>query len=147
MTQIPEYVLDTSVVLKWFLFREEADRGLALQIQRAYVEGRILLRAPELLAIEVANVLVTGRRFTAAEVEGAVVALRKLDLLLQPLEWRTLTLAVELAARTSTAVYDCLFWAMAEVGNCLLVTADESFLQKVGSHPRIVRLSQVQFPD
>lgn len=147
MPTLPEFVLDTSVALKWFLLRDEADRDRALALRRALLEGRVMLRAPELLAIELANVLVAGRKFTARQAASAVAALRNLALQFHPLEWQTLSLAVELASESEAAVYDCLFLAMAETCDCLLVTADESFLRKVGNHPRILRLSQWRLSD
>jgi predicted nucleic acid-binding protein len=147
LPKLPEFVLDTSVALKWFLLREEADRDRALALQRAFLDGRVMLRAPELLVIELANVLVTGRKFTASQVRSAIVALRNLALQLHPLEWQTLSRAVEVASEKRAAVYDCLFLALAETCDCLLVTADESFLRKARNQPRVFRLSQWPLPD
>ena len=138
--------MDTSVALKWFLLREEADRDRALGLRAACLEGRCRVRAPELLAIELANVLVTGARFTASQVFEAVVDVQELGIEFDPLRWHTLELAIDLSFDYRAAVYDCYFLALAVERQSMLVTADESFLRKAGKHPRIVRLSQVQLP-
>jgi len=58
----PVLILDTSVVLKWFLEKDEADVAQARQLRQAHLSGRCLLRAPDLLLIEIANALTVGHR-------------------------------------------------------------------------------------
>ena len=49
-------VLDTSVVIKWFR-QGEVLAGQALQLRGDYLDGRIAVALPSLLAYELANVL------------------------------------------------------------------------------------------
>ena len=49
-------VPDTSVIIKWFR-QGEILAGEALAVRAAYLEGRIQLSVPSLVAYELANVL------------------------------------------------------------------------------------------
>lgn len=141
---VPEYVVDTSVALKWFLEREEADVKQARDLRNACVEGRCNLRAPELLAIELANALTTGQQRTPDRVSQALDQVRRFELRLDAFEWNTLADAVRLASSYGITVYDSYFLAVAVESGSLLVTADEAFLRKVGAHPNIVPLRRLR---
>ncbi len=100
----PAYVIDTSVALKWFLEREEVDLLQARRLREAYLQGRCILRAPELLLFELANVLkhsgvsncaksimrkfmtlclATGHRLTLEIISEVLVSLQRVDLHLE----------------------------------------------------------------
>jgi len=143
---VPEYIIDTSVALKWFLEREEVDLTKARDLRNACVEGRCSLRAPELLVVELANALTTGHRQAAHKVSEALDAVRKLDLRLEAVRWSTLANAVRLASSYGVTVYDSYFWALAVESCSLLVTADEAFLRKAGEHPGVVSLRRLRLP-
>jgi predicted nucleic acid-binding protein len=143
---VPEYIIDTSVALKWLLEREEGDLIKARDLRNACVEGRCSLRAPELLVIELANALTTGHRHTAHKVSEALDAIRKLDLRLEAVRWSTLGSAVALASSYGVTVYDSYFWALAVESGRLLVTADEAFLRRAGGHPSVVSLRRLRLP-
>lgn len=150
MTATPRglaYVVDTSVALKWFLIRDEPHHQQARQLREAYLKGQCILRAPELLAFELANVLKSGKRLTSPEVIEAVHQLRELDLQLEAFRWTTLAKAVEIASACDTTVYDSYFLAMALESDSILVTADEVFLRKTRRYPGIVSLRQLRLAD
>ena len=52
-----EFVLDTSVVLKWFSEFGKSDLHRALQLREGLLNGSVLLTVPELLFYEIANAL------------------------------------------------------------------------------------------
>jgi len=81
----PRYVVDTSVVLKWFVQSDESDGSQARELRAAYVQKRCTLSCPEFLVLELANALRTGRRFTAAEIKVIAESFRTLDLVLEAL--------------------------------------------------------------
>ncbi len=51
------YVLDTSVVIKWFSQKDEDDLKKALKIRETYVDKICSIIVPELLFYEMANAL------------------------------------------------------------------------------------------
>ena len=140
----PRYVVDTSVVLKWFVQSDESDWSQARELRAAYVQKRCTLSCPEFLVLELANALRTGRRFTAAEIKVIAESFRTLDLVLEALRWSTLAKAVELAASLNAAVYDSYFLASAIESSSILVTADDLFVRKVGRHPNLSALRQLR---
>jgi len=71
---IAHVVPDTSVVIKWFRQGEVlADQALALRA--AYVDGRLVMSVPALLAYELANVLRYKNDLTTIQVSEAVQSL------------------------------------------------------------------------
>lgn len=137
---IPSYVVDTSVVLKWFLETEEADVAEARALRATYLRGQCLLRAPDFLFLEVANALTTRQGSRAERVKEALNALGEIGLWLAPLRDSTLSRAVELAASLHVTVYDTYFLALADQTGSRLVTADERFLRRALPNPNVVAL-------
>jgi predicted nucleic acid-binding protein len=133
-------------VLKWFVQSGESDWRQARELRTAYVQKRCTLRCPEYLVLELANALMMGRRFTAAEIKVISESFRGLNLALEPLRWSTLEKAVDLASSLNAAVYDSYFLASAIESNSILVTADDIFVRKVGNHPNLTSLRRLQLP-
>ena len=142
----PHYIVDTSVVLKWFVQNDESDWQQARELRTAYLEKRCTLSCPEYLVLELANTLKAGRRFNAAEIKAISESFRALDITLEPLRWPTLLKAVDLASALDVAVYDSYFLASAIESNGTLVTADNHFVRKVGKHSNLVALRQLPTP-
>ena len=143
----PDYIVDTSVALKWYVQRGEADVTKAFQLLEAHGRGQCVLRAPELLLWEIANALTIGHRLKPADVSEALAHLRGLDLDLKSVQWSTLQSAVEIATAVDATVYDAYYLALALESGGVLVTADEKFLRKARRYPGIVSLAQFQLPD
>lgn len=121
-----------------------ADVSEARGLREAFLQGRCKLTAPDLLLIELANVLTSRHRLKLEKVLHALDTVLNLDLELAPVRPVTLAKAVELAAPHAIAVYDCYFWAMAIGLQAVLVTADDAFLRKAGDHPNIVPLREIR---
>ncbi len=142
----PAYVVDTSVALKWLVESGEGNVLQARQLREAYVNGRCTLRAPEFLLLELANALTMGLRLKMDKVLEALDAVRRVELYLETLRAETLARAVEIASSYGVTVYDSYFLALAVEGGCILVTADDAFVRKAGSHPSLVPLRQLRLP-
>jgi predicted nucleic acid-binding protein len=128
--ELPTFVLDTSVALKWFVERDEPDRRKALELRDASVAERCVLLAPEFILLELSNALRTGRRFTRSEIVAALRDFLALDIVLEPVQPEVLRRAVEIAFVFDTAVYDSYFLALAKASEAVLITADEVFLKR-----------------
>ena len=127
-------VVDASVALKWIIEEPGSAEAEALRDHD--------MAAPSLLRLETANAL----RTLAARGTIATVEARDLFALLQQapvtvvdaddrLEARALALALELGH----PVYDCLYLALAERMDRLLVTADERFRRALAATPHADR--------
>lgn len=117
-------VVDTSVAMKWLIDEPGSDAAFALQ-------GHDLV-APALMRVEAANVLrtLTKKKVLEAETAGDLLRLLQqapMDMVDSDdaLEQRALELALELGH----PVYDCLYLALADRLDRILITADKRFLR------------------
>jgi len=133
---LPVVVLDTSVVIKWYRQGEVlADPALALR--DLYLDGRVTLAAPALLAYEFSNVLCYKQEFGTEDIQEAVERLYKMRL-----EWVSpssalICRAIEIARTHETTVYDASFVALAEALDATFVTADARLVHQLSSHSHV----------
>ena len=144
---MPEYVVDTSVAIKWVVGRGEADVQQAQRLLSAFQRQDCTLVSPELLFIEFANALATGHRRELTEVRLAIGFLNDLGIQVAPVSWSALNRAIEIAVSKKVTVYDSCFLAVAESLRAMLVTADEKFLRYIGPHPNVIALGNLRLPD
>jgi len=121
------YVVDASVALKGYLGEAGSDEAKALFFLAA--NGDISLRAPELLQLEVSNILAREVRRNKLQVSDARAASESFRLL--PIEQfpdrECLDSAFELALAHQQTVYDCVYLALALRLGCPFITADARF--------------------
>jgi predicted nucleic acid-binding protein len=124
------FVLDASVVIKWFIGEIDSSkaRGLFEQLR----DQNIIAAAPDILLYELANILLRKRGMSAAEVRTAVRLLLETDIDIVPLEPPLVFEAIDLAETTGASMYDASYLALAVRENATLVTADEKLLQLAG---------------
>lgn len=121
-------IIDASVAVKWFVPEDDSDRALDLA-------ARHTLRAPPLLMTEVGNAI--WKKLRRGElIEKLEAFARHADLaqVVDIVEGRTRELAVralELAVLLDHAVYDCVYLALAEADDDVVITADATFRRKV----------------
>lgn len=125
------YVIDASVVVKWFL--PEPDAEAARRLRRANVE----CAAPDLLFLEVPNVL--WKHYVRGNLEleiarGAVEALSAAPIRLRTIE-SLFAESFRLATETRRSVYDCSYLALAIEMARPLVTADRRFYDAIKTGP------------
>lgn len=135
-------VLDASVAVKWVLREEHAATA------RRILSTRELL-APHLLWAEVGNTLWKRHRRSESSVEEVRRMLSEVQRLpvMTFAHWPLLPAALDLAISLHQTVYDCLYLALAETRNSIMVTADRRFHDIVRASvwaDRIVWIGDVQ---
>lgn len=125
------YVLDASVLVKWFV--EESDTPQALALKTAYLEGSCDLTSLDFAILEVANALQRSKGFTPAEIRRCCDELYALDLDLVMLLPDLIHATVALAAKCNVTVYDAAYVALAQELGARLVTADRALHTAVTS--------------
>ena len=125
------YVLDASVLVKWFV--EEPDTPQALSLKTAYLEGVCEIASLDFALLEVANALQRSKGFSAAEIKRCCDELYALDVDLVALLPDLVHAAVELAARWNLTVYDAAYLALAKELEAQLITADRTLHTAVAS--------------
>lgn len=116
-------VVDTSVAYKWVRSADEESVPEALALLDAHSDGTLLLTAPALLPVELANAL----RYSGLDEADMVALAEEFDAFgieLIEADSRRIARAVRLALRHRLSVYDALFLQLAEELGCPLVTAD-----------------------
>jgi len=143
---LPEYVVDTSVAIKWVVGRGEADVQQAQRLLLAFQRQDCSLASPDLLFIEFANALATGHHRELREIRQAISFLNDLGIRVAPVSWSALNRALEIAVSRKVTVYNSCFLAVAESLKGTLVTADEEFLRHIGPNPNVIALGDLKFP-
>ncbi|MGH6895199.1 MAG: type II toxin-antitoxin system VapC family toxin [Geminicoccaceae bacterium] len=121
-------VVDASVAVKWVLREEHGATA------RRVLSTRQLL-APHLLWAEVGNTLWKRHRRRESSLEEArrmLADIRELQVTTFA-HWPLLPAALDLAMSLDQTVYDCLYLALAEQRNSVMVTADRRFHEAVSS--------------
>ncbi len=143
----PRFVVDASVAVKWHL-NDEEDVATARKVRNDFVEGRILLLAPEQIRYEVPSAIrnaVRSRRLTPSD--GATAVTDFLEWQLQVASHDTMILAAyDLALRFGCSLYDALYLALAESSGCPLVYADNRLRNSLGGRfPLALWIGDYQF--
>jgi hypothetical protein len=120
-------IVDTSLALQWVLPEEDSRRA------DGYLQRKLMIVSPDVLMVEVANVLakkVRADNLIIEEAHEALSIVRSSVSQLMPTE-PLVRRAMELSANLSHPVYDCVFLACAEAQGGLLATRDAPFVRRV----------------
>jgi predicted nucleic acid-binding protein len=139
------YVIDASVLVKWFLYQKEADRDRALALRELHISGRSIIYIPQLALLEVLNAVRFAPKAKEEDGEMALEAVRDLHLEVKPPEYDVLRKANAIAWAYKTTIYDALYVAHAEQVGYPLITADETMIRKLAGHSIIVPLRELEF--
>src|SRR3990167_2242726 len=113
---IPIYIVDASVVVKWFSDIKEQDRQQALWIRDRSLEDKIHLIAPDLIVYELANALRYNPSFEANETKKAIKAFLDFGIIIEFGEMldKVVRDAIKIAYQFNITVYDSLYVALAK---------------------------------
>ncbi len=138
-------VVDTSVVVKWFL--NETDSEQALAVLQHNLQGKTRLHAPAFLRLELDSVLT--KRVAAGFVQKSIADQIRAGIEHTFVQWHEIEAlrddAFRLALETRQSIYDCLFLALAITLAAELVTADVRFkkgLRSLELSDRVIGLSE-----
>ena len=129
-------VLDTSVVVKWYLTEGEGFVPEAVTYLERHRDGMLRLAAPELLAIELISVL--KRR----GLDAATVQLSLDRLFAAGIEWHSLTSIASAVADVTghfpISAYDACFAALANRLDAPFITADRRLARSGACDARLL---------
>ena len=126
-------IIDASIVVKWFI--EEPDSNVAMNLRSEHITGNVLLIAPDLIFLEVLNVL-RYKKQNQKQLNEVTNLLYNIQLHIEHTNGFLLDKAVELALKYDLSIYDALYAAVAQMHGCPLVTEDK----KLGKLPGAVSL-------
>ena len=118
------YILDSSVMVKWFNHDKEDNVEQALRIMDLYGESMIELTIPDLSIYEIANALRYNKNFLPEDVKKVVSTLLDLRFNIIEVKQDLLNTAVDIAYENSITVYDAIFISISDFLMIPLVTAN-----------------------
>ncbi|MBW4494682.1 MAG: type II toxin-antitoxin system VapC family toxin [Oscillatoria princeps RMCB-10] len=135
-----QFVADASVAIKWVLPEIHSDVALLL------LSDDCTLLVPDFFFPEIGNILWKRIRRGETTLENAqedLAALMALPLQIHP-SFPLMPQALDIAARTEQAVYDCVYLALAVTNGCQMVTADLRFFNALQGDPLAAHLLWVE---
>jgi len=137
------FVLDTSVILKWFSESGESDLDRALQLRQSMLERTVFFVVPDLLFYELANALRHNPNFSKKDVEQALHSVFEIGLEVKSVNEEVMREAISLAFKHDVTVYDAYFLALSIKEGKPFITADYRFMGRVKGFREIIKLSDI----
>lgn len=137
-----KYVLDTSVIVKWFS-KDEDDAEHANKLRRQIQEGLCDIIIPDLLFYELANALKHNPNFTAEDVRVALDSVFDMDFDVRKVDSSVIAVAIEIAFKCNVTVYDAYFLALSQLESKPFITADYKFTGRIKGFKDIVNLTEI----
>lgn len=138
-----EFVLDTSVVLKWFSESGENDLPQAILLRQELLAGSVAFTVPELLFYELSNALRYNPSLSSKDVQEAVDSVLDMGLTVKGVDKRVMAEAIRIAFRYAVTVYDAYFLALSRMERKPLILADYKFVERVKVSKEIIKLSDL----
>ncbi len=138
------YVVDASVLVKWFLYQQEADRDRALALRDLHISGRSTIYIPALALLEALNAVRFSPKADEEAGETALETLQDLHLETKAADVNLLRKANAIAWAYKITIYDALYVALAEQVGYPLITADEVMVKKLKGHSIVVPLRELE---
>jgi predicted nucleic acid-binding protein len=138
------YVVDASVIVKWFLHHQEADRERALALRDLHISGRSKIYIPRLALLEVLNAIRFSPKGDEEDGETALETLQDLNLETKSADVNLLRKANAIAWAYKITIYDSLYVALAEQVGYPLITADDVMVKKLHGHSIVIPLRQIE---
>lgn len=122
------YVLDASVVIKWFSEEEYTDK--AVKLRDDFFKGENELVVPDLLLYEVSNALRYNPNFDETDVVEAVGSLFDMGISIIVPTLEVIKSSIDIAFSHNITIYDAFYVALAKEIDFALITADSKLYQK-----------------
>jgi|SRR3989344_4312702 len=120
----PTYILDTSVVVKWFSIAGELDLDKAHDIFSKLLQGFINVIVPDLLLYELSNALLKSKRLTDREINSLIEQFYRYPMSVEHVDLNRIKTANELAYKYDITVYDAIYLSLAKEFSASLVSAN-----------------------
>src|SRR3989338_11241654 len=99
-----DYILDSSVIIKWFSNEKDTDKSLRLR--NSYAKGLSNIACPDLMIYEIANALRYNKFLKESDVKEAIKSILSLGINIVVPNRRVLESAISLAYRFNITFYD-----------------------------------------
>jgi predicted nucleic acid-binding protein len=138
------YILDSSVIIKWFSHLDEDDVEQASMLLDLLGENMAEISIPDLSIYEVGNALKHNKNFTPEEVKNIIGRLMDMGLDVVEVTKDLISKAIGIAYEEDITVYDAIFISIADHLMTPLVTADDR-QYKAAKKGNIIRLNNIRY--
>jgi len=142
MKASPKYVVDASVVVKWFS-RFEEDIENSEKLLNSHVEGTSPLASSSLVLYEVCNALRFNPNLDEDDLLKAATSLLRLGLELVDFP-EVFESAIALAFSQDITIYDAAYIAVSQTYHIPLITADYKLLAKIKDIPLVMPVKEIE---
>lgn len=123
------YILDASVVVKWFV--EEEGNEIALAIREKFWKKDIDIIVPDLLLYEISNALKHNPKFNEKDVKDAVESLINMGIRILIPSLDIFKKAIDIAFSYEITLYDAYYVALSDELKIPFITADKKLFDKI----------------
>lgn len=136
------FVLDASVVLKWFIEEEDSERARLLLL--AYDRGKITIAIPDLLISEVSNALLYNPNLSYSKILKCIESLYDLNLdIIAPVVDISIA-TIQFAHKRKITFYDAIYVVLAQELGFQYVTADKKLFTQIKDLPFVNLLKNIK---
>ena len=141
--KVKQYILDTSVVIKWFSEFDEDDLDKALNLRHEILTGKCSITVPDLLFYELSNALRYNIRFLSQDIKDALKSVIDMGFVVAGVEVHVMELAIDIAFKNNVTIYDSCFLALSQTEKMPLITSDYKFVDRMKGFENIIRLHEL----
>lgn len=125
------FILDTSVVLQWFHKSGELHPEKARRILDDLRAGRIGVSIPDMLPLELLNVLIKGKGLSTDKADKTLIDLFEMPIKIIGISLPILKESSKLMKEYNMTSYDAYFLALAKYEECTLISDDQKAHGKI----------------
>lgn len=118
-----KFVLDASVVIKWYYFENELDLEIADYIHEKVVEDEIIIASPDLMIYEVLNFFIFKLKIPYKKIADILSELNDIIFIINT-DISIQKKAFEISRKIKKPIYGSLYLALSQSLDCPLITAD-----------------------
>ncbi|MCL4377399.1 MAG: type II toxin-antitoxin system VapC family toxin [Actinobacteria bacterium] len=125
-------VLDSSVVFKWFYFKNECSIKTAQSLYEKTISGYFHVLTPELLLYEIINIFRFRTEIDVSILEEILKELFNILIFIK-LDFKDYVNAYKISRKTNNSIYDSIYVALSEKYKALFITADRKLYETLNS--------------
>lgn len=126
-----KYVVDASVVIKWFSIQSEPHIQEADRLVSLLGENKIILLAPDFLLLEISNVLMRAKGWSGEQVCAGIEKLYELGIHIIGFNIQILNESLAVAHKYRLSVYDALYIGLAKLEKAVLISDNSKHHGKI----------------
>jgi len=126
-----KYVLDASVIIKWYYFENESDLEVADYIHEKVSGDEIIIATPDLMVYEVLNFFIYKLEIPYGKMADMLSELNDIIFIINT-DISIQKKAFEISRKINSSIYDSLYLALSQSLDCPLITADNKLKERSG---------------